>query len=72
MDLTPEEEAERLIKLFEDHNYHDLVSIREDAVSTALIHIKELFKHIPMYLGNLNPEWKYYDNVKKILELENN
>ncbi|WP_372937549.1 hypothetical protein [Seonamhaeicola sp.] len=39
-----------------------------NAKRTTLFYIDEILKAIPMYTGNLNPKWKFYNDVKSIIE----
>ena len=41
----------------------------ENAKKCAIIAVTEMLAITPMYTGNLNPKWDYYDKVKKELEL---
>lgn len=35
------------------------------AKQCALVAVDEIIKTTPMYLGNLNPKWKFWNDVKK-------
>lgn len=38
------------------------------AVQCSIIAVNEIIQDIPMYLGNLNPKFVYWNEVKKELE----
>ncbi len=43
-------------------------SRKESAIKHALITIDEVLKEVPMYTGNLNKKWKYWNDVKMEIE----
>ena len=49
-------------------NSHDDNAILWQARKCALIAANEILDNTPMYTGNLNPKWKFWNDVK--LELE--
>ncbi len=77
---TPKEEAKEeaqiLIESFETLNFQHAVDTDEDYGMSyeyhkkcALFCVKKMKDVIPMYTGNLNPVWKYWEEVRKELEL---
>lgn len=76
MTLTPKQKAADLVDKFLDHAWADLElkgdeyskSLRDSAKQCAIIHVDEILKEIPMYIGNLNPRWKFYNDVKDELQ----
>lgn len=68
--MEPKDKAEELIKIAAgftcntgscekcDRKYHALIAQRM---------VLEIQKEIPMYIGCLNPKWKFWDDVKKYL-----
>jgi len=42
--------------------------IHETARQFALIAVDEVLKVIPMYVGQLNPKWNYWNEVKQEIE----
>lgn len=42
-----------------------------EAKQCALIAVDEILKVIPMYTGNLNPKWKFWDEVRTIITTAN-
>ena len=60
---TPKEKADAIIKKFwmKNKNGQDSYGV---AVENAKIAVEEILKVIPMYVGNLNPQWKFWDEVK--------
>ena len=52
---TPQQAVELLLDIFDDN--------REYAKCCLLM----MKSQIPMYIGNLNPLWEYWDNVATIL-----
>lgn len=67
---TPKEKAislvqkYRQIELLKDFDGMD----EELAIECAKIVANEVIKSVPMYVGNLNPQWKFWDDVKNELE----
>ena len=45
-----------------------MLYVFEQAKQCALNTIDEILQAIPMYIGNLNPTWKFYSEVKEELE----
>ena len=81
--MTPKEKANELIDKFmlysvkkteiskETMQYEFSYKIkRELAIECAIVAVDEILKAIPMYTGNLNPTWKFYNEVKQQLENE--
>lgn len=70
--MTPKEKALDLISKMncEWNNPDDLAPIpdHEKSIHCALITVEEIIKDIPMYLGNINPKYVYWAEVKKELE----
>ena len=60
---TPKEKADAIIKKFwmKNKNGQDSYGV---AVENAKIAVEDIIKVIPMYVGNLNPLWKYWDDVR--------
>jgi hypothetical protein len=72
--LEPKDKAEELIMRFNPMTYtavhaHKTPYEYQDAIKCAKIAVDEILKEIPMYIGELNPKWKYWNDVK--IELEN-
>ena len=63
--MTPKEKAKELIEKYTFINGNSFF-----AKDCAMIAVDEILKAIPMYTGNLNQTWKYYNEVKSELELE--
>ena len=40
----------------------------ETAKQCALIAVEEILKAVPMYTGNLNPTWEFWNQVKTEIE----
>lgn len=51
-------------KLISDSVLH----INRQAKKCALICVEETIAEIPMYTGNLNPKWSFWNDVKQELE----
>ena len=79
--MTPIEKAKSLIEKFQKYCSHkeDLnkgfgviktieVYNKDKALACAKTCVNEIIDDIPMYLGNLNPKWYYWNEVKKELE----
>lgn len=79
--MTPKEKADVLFHRYFDllpleAQITDTAEIANDkcvehyqlAKSCSVIAIDEIIDDIPMYLGNLNPKWYYWNEVKKELE----
>ena len=77
--MTPKEKANELIEKFKPNVYcyygSGMLSNTYDddtavyySKQCAIIAVDEILKAIPMYTGNLNQTWKYYNEVKTELE----
>lgn len=74
--MTHTEKADELIEKFRsviqtwdgtnDCEIPERVIIK-DCAQAALIAVEEIMKVIPMYTGNLNPNWSYWLSVKQHL-----
>lgn len=71
--MTPRNKANQLFRQFRkqisgwDH-YHDVDdtdSQTRKAKISALYCVKQIMKEIPMYTGNLNPKWEFYNTVRQ-------
>jgi hypothetical protein len=62
--MNPRDKALDLQHRMKDCLYSDGLF---DAKQCALVCIKEILQVIPMYIGNLNPTWKYWNEVKEEL-----
>ena len=62
--MTSKEKALDLQHRMKDCLYSDGLV---DAKQCALICVEEILKAIPTYTGNLNPNWKYWNDVKEEL-----
>jgi hypothetical protein len=63
------EKAEELVDKYylllkESKGYYDL----PNAIQCALIAVAEILKETPMYTGNLNPKWVYWNRVMDEIE----
>lgn len=47
-------------KFISEKTFH----IMNQAKECSLLHVDEILKEIPMYTGNLNPRWKFWNDVK--------
>lgn len=69
--MTPEEKAKELTNNFINNVIWQLEDdtttflILHEAKQCALICIDEVLENIPMYTGNLNPKWKFFNDVKE-------
>ena len=60
--------AEELIGKYIEFAKRDTdLNFMRNAKKCALICCDEIIKEIPMYTGNLNPNWKFWQAVKKEL-----
>ncbi len=76
--MTPKQKAEELIEKYrllkidvydsENGRYSLTNMFFDDAKVCAEIAVDEIINDIPMYLGNLNPKWYYWNQVKQELE----
>ena len=66
---APKEKATELIEQFCTLDEYDAVNdipiYTHNTKQCALICCEEILKEIPMYTGNLNPKWKYWQEVKE-------
>ncbi len=62
-----EKKAEELISKFvKITNEHDFYEIENPlSIQCALVAVDEIIKATPMYKGIVNPEWSYWQEVKK-------
>lgn len=60
--MTPKEKAEDLVSKFLWNPQTKENKLR--AKECALIAVREIKKAVPMYTGNLNPIWKFYDEAE--------
>lgn len=78
--MTPEEKAKDLFNKMLEHCWYNtfptdrygvsrkVTTYRDnEAKQCALIATNEIIENIPMYTGNLNPKWKYWDDVRTAL-----
>jgi len=61
--MTPTEKAKQLIEDFQ-HYTPNFISAKRCAIILA----QEVQDNTPMYTGNLNPNWKFWEDVKKELD----
>ncbi len=63
---TPKEKAQSLFAKFQniESERYPLGMADDDAYECAKIAVEEIISVIPMYIGNLNPKWKFWDDVK--------
>ena len=77
--MEVQEKINELVEKFSQHvnpyigsgmlsNTYDDNAIIWQAKGCALITVNEILANTPMYTGNLNPKWKFWNDVK--LELE--
>lgn len=77
--MNPKEKATELIEKFKDmvnpyigsgmlSNTHDDNAILWQSKKCALVVANELLANTPMYEGNLNPRWKFWNDVKSEIE----
>lgn len=51
----------------------DLINMFGGSTVFALAAVEEILNALPMYTGNINPTWKFYDEVKEeILNRQSN
>ena len=50
-------------------NDYDINVALSYAKKGAIIAVTEMLENTPMYTGNLNPKWDFYNKVKKEVEL---
>lgn len=76
--MTPEKKAKELFSLFkgeqpkysteDDDEFEEEKRERYFARRCALICVGEILDDTPMYSGNLNPKWEFWNDVKNELE----
>lgn len=70
--LLPRQKAIELVRKMNcqwvDPDSGVLIPDHEKSIECALIAVNELIENTHMYIGNLNPKWVYWNDVKKILE----
>lgn len=64
----PKEKAEEILRAFNKILTGDSKSNNENAKKCALLCIDEILKVVPMYVGNLNPTWKFHKDVRTEIE----
>lgn len=68
--MTPKLKAEQLVEKYEKiellKNYDGMY--RELAIECAKIAVDEIIVNTDMYVGNLNPKWSFWQEVKQELE----
>lgn len=75
MELSPKDKAKELIRRFR-YGLDEMKPLNKNsphvdqllAEKCAIIATEEVLKAIPMYTGNLNPKWKYWNDVKEEIE----
>ena len=50
-------------------NDYDINVALSYAKKCAIIAVTEILENIPMYTGNLNPKWDFYNKVKNEIEV---
>lgn len=61
--ITPKQMAKHLFdKFYQSPHLQD-----DQAKICSLISVDEIIKEVPMYIGDLNPRWAYWQKVKKEL-----
>lgn len=65
-----EKKAEQIINLYFGaiNGTFEVGEMTRNAYGCALIHVQGIIDVLPMYTGNLNPKWKFYSDVKEIIE----
>ena len=68
MELSPKEQAEQLIKAHETAIAEELLGgeklFHYTAIQCSLITVNKIMTELPMYKGELNQKWKFWDDVK--------
>lgn len=59
--MTPKEKAKELVHKYWNSQKNMTYKM---AIKCALIAVDEIIEEVPMYTGNLNPKWKYWNEVK--------
>ncbi|MEA1848972.1 hypothetical protein U9K52_08630 [Chryseobacterium sp. MHB01] len=74
--LIPKDKAKDLFVKHLESIPDSLIQNNEDASMlakcNALVTVNEVIQDIPMYLGNLNPKYVYWNEVKQELLILNN
>jgi hypothetical protein len=52
---------------FAGANYSTFEHDTETLKNLSIFHVDEILSVIPMYIGNLNPKWKFWNDVKLCL-----
>lgn len=69
MPMTPKEKAvEMYNKCLLYINTENRTDLRIGAKGCCGIWVQEILKEIPMYTGNINPKWEFWNNVKEELQ----
>lgn len=68
--MTPQERAVSIYNNYRQiHLLKDFDGMDEKlAIQCSIIAVNEIIQDTSMYLGNLNPKWHYWNEVKKELE----
>lgn len=77
--MTAKEKAKELIEKYSPMMYcymgsgmlsndYDEKVVRENAIQCAKIAVDEIIANTDMYVGNLNPKWSFWQEVKQELE----
>lgn len=69
--MTPKQKAKQLVERFytaKDSHGTIICEFNSCAKQCALITVDEILSVIPMYTGNLNPKWKYWQEVKQEIQ----
>lgn len=70
--MTPRQKAlELYTKFHQSFNGFGSAVIRIQGAAArkaAIIAVQEIIKVIPMYTGNINPDWQFWNDVKSELE----
>lgn len=64
---TPESKAKELYFMY-SHEVRGLFFKKFRIKRCAIIHCEGMLDEIPMYIGELNPRWKFWQSVKTVLE----
>lgn len=70
METTPKEKAKELVEKFEDYVFcdkHTELPLKIMQIECAKIAVEEIIKNTDMYNGDLNPKWKFWNDVKSEL-----
>jgi hypothetical protein len=72
--MSPEEKAKELVEKFnfichiDSDGFGDYYETKHNREQCALIAVAEILKETPMYTGNLNPKWVYWNRVMDEIE----